>query len=462
MRRIIASCLAASQLLAFNNSLVESDNRLSSELFYLTGQTGFNTLISPYAIAANLQLLLMAANGPTANDIRSTLNIQIPQGNVPSSFESLHKRLKSTIHLANGMWVNTGSELSARFQSRLENYFGVKVMGAPYKQASATTTLMNQWISKETNKQLLSVVPAGNLIDQNTIVLTSGLSAKGSWEHPFETKYSRNAVFYPTLNDDAEETTRFMQLEHIFPYDETPDYQVVALPLDKRFRENHLAFVVFMLKDNLKSEDPFNFLFSKNPSYYSVIKNLKNKLVRVTLPLFSYHINTELTSTLLSMGMELPFSSKANFSNLSQRTKLHLGHVYHGAEMSINENGINVSSPSESRGHHRERSPDKNALSFNANRPFFYMLADLDSGLIISMGTFASTKLTQAQMPKYTPQKLPKVPKGGTSPEGAQGQPRGKEMQPTAPSQPPVDDTYDAIPDPNSENAPIYNPPTDN
>ncbi|MCH9613494.1 MAG: hypothetical protein SP1CHLAM54_04970 [Chlamydiia bacterium] len=428
MRQFALSLVLFAKLFSAN-PLIDADNRLSSEIFYLTGQQGYNTLLSPYAIGSNLQLLLMGANGKTANQIRSVLNINAPQGNVPSYFQSLHKRLKSSVHMANGLWVNTQTPLSARLQQKLQKSFGVKAMGAPFKQPTGATAIMNKWVSDQTNKKLKGIVPSLNTLNKKSIILTSALSVKGDWAHPFETKYSKDGMFHQTLSDGKSVKARYMQTEYHFPYYEDDDVQVVALPLDKHFGENHLGFVVFFLK-NEASEDPFNFLFDKDPKYYDRIEKMKKTLVRVTLPVFSYHINTDLTSILLAIGMNLPYESTADFSNLSKREKLRLGHVFHGSEMGINENGINAPPPSEETLRPKVFHSNRRAINMKMDRPFFYLLADIDNGLILSMGTYTSPTLEQAPLPKIIP---PKPKKHGGS---GHSEPRGKIEQPSAPTQP--------------------------
>lgn len=449
MRLFALSLTLFANLFAITNPLIDADNRLSSEIFYLSGQRGYNTLISPYAIGSNLQLLLMGANGKTANQIRSVININIPQGNIPAHFHSLQNKLKSSLHMANGMWVNTQTPLTARLQQNLTKYFGTKAMGAPFRQPIGASVIMNKWISDQTKKKLQEIVPSLNAIDKNSIILTSGLIVQGNWEHPFDTKYSKDGMFYQTLSDGKSVKTRFMQTEYHFPYYEDDDVQVVALPLEKHLGENHLAFVVFFLKHE-SSKDPFNFLFDQNPKYYERIESMKKTLVRVTLPLFSYHINTDLTSTLMAIGLNLPFETDADFSNLSKREKLRLGHVFHGAEMEINENGVNAIPPSEETLRNKVFHPDKRAVEMKMDRPFFYLLADTDNGLILSMGTYTSPKLEQAPLPKIVPAK-PKQPTKGAPPS----EPKGKIEQPASPIQP------QAPTQPKSGEIPYGPPPAD-
>ena len=95
----------------------------------------------------------------------------------------------------------------------------------------------------------------------------------------------------------------------------------------------------------------------------------------------------ELNNELIAMGMELPFTPDADFSGI--RGGLFISQVLHKAVIEVNEEGSEAAGVTVVV---MEESAALDPLTFIADQPFLFLIAEEDTGSILFLGKFTSVE----------------------------------------------------------------------
>jgi serpin B len=113
----------------------------------------------------------------------------------------------------------------------------------------------------------------------------------------------------------------------------------------------------------------------------------------VTFPKFKFTKETRLKTELQSMGMNLPFSPAADFSKMTKEEQLYISAVIHKAFVEVNEDGTEAAAATAVVMKDRVISKQGEPPTFNANRPFVFVIKDNATGSILFMGRVSNPLL---------------------------------------------------------------------
>src|SRR5215831_8232993 len=107
--------------------------------------------------------------------------------------------------------------------------------------------------------------------------------------------------------------------------------------------------------------------------------------VHVVLPKFKITTSFTLNETLRTLGMELPFTDRADFSGMDGKRDLLISLVAHKAYVDVNEKGTEAAAATAVVGALMSRVslPPK---EFRADHPFLFVITHRPSGTILFMG----------------------------------------------------------------------------
>lgn len=434
MRRLLCILGLTASLHA---TLAEDSNAFNLHLYYLISQPGSNLTLSPFNISSALFSLYTGSGKKMGKEMASAIGIKETRSDVPGDFKSILKKVtsrstKETAYQtgsATSLWMPEKALPLSTYIKTVKSAYGAEVVKLHPAQMRHIDPLINEWTRQKTDDKISNAANMAALDPNRHILVTTAGTFKGQWHKQFDNRYTKNQQFYRRVTGDGATLTRMMSDIDRYPYYEDQHLQVLALPLRKHLNQNKCSLVLFLPKSHLTGQ-PFGAIYSldwgKDGTFLKVLPKLSKTKMNVTLPIFAFPINTNLTGPLNSLGLDNLFQTTADFSRISTKMKLSVGQFTHSTYFSMNETGLGLESAPGRRSQNRHSS--KEAKTFLANRPFFYMVYDFDAQMILMMGEYVDPTLVQAKVPeikyippKTPPKKAPKVQKEKPGGEGIKG-----------------------------------------
>ena len=118
-----------------------------------------------------------------------------------------------------------------------------------------------------------------------------------------------------------------------------------------------------------------------------MLSNAKNATVRTSLPKFEFEYGVKLNDVLKTMGMTDAFDpNSADFSGISSDNGLYIGEVMHKTYIQVAEKGTRAGAATSVEMLNGSAEPEE-IYEVYLNRPFIYMLIDLQSNTPLFIGT---------------------------------------------------------------------------
>lgn len=349
-----------------------------------------NLVLSPDSVAAALAMTGTGGVGRTAKEIAHTLHLKGPTA-LPAVGDLQHAITAGqaaaaagdaeppTLEIANGLFLQQGLPFAPAFLSRSQQRFGASPKTVDFS-ANPTGALeaINGWVSERTEgliPRILDSLPEGM-----ALALANAVYLDADWQHPFKKGKTGPGVFHATTGDV---TVDFMHQTESLRYGAGPDYRALALP----YRSSTLSLLVMLpLRQELGVLQ--HGLDGKNLA--RIARDLTPRPVDLSLPRFHLNTDTELTNSLKKLGMPTPFSESANFSRITTATDLKIAFVKHAADFTVDEAGT-VAAAATVIGAQVKSAlrPPRDAIAFNANRPFIFFLRDERTGAVLFAGRLA-------------------------------------------------------------------------
>lgn len=167
----------------------------------------------------------------------------------------------------------------------------------------------------------------------------------------------------------------------VYPGDE--GFAMVEMP----YQGGRVSMVVLAPNDPKGLPALEKILSGSNVSTWT--KSLRQRETTIRLPKFKMAASYDLKETLSSMGMPTAFNvGQANFTGISKSEEFYVGAAVHQAFIEVNEKGTEAAAATGMS--LDERSALKPEVPFtpvfNADRPFVYLIRDVESGAVLFMG----------------------------------------------------------------------------
>ncbi len=281
-----------------------------------------------------------------------------------------------TLRVANRLWGPKREPFVPAFLERTREDYGAELVGVDFAASELARQTINAWVSQQTEAKISELLPRDSLGPDTRLVLTSAIYFKGGWLRPFDPARTIDQPFVvPGLA--APPSVPTMQQSGRFRYAELEGAQLLELP----YVGGRLAMTIVLPRaaDGLPALEA-----GLDPA---TLKNwlgaLAERHVRISLPRFTTRARFELASVLAEMGMPTAFTGAADFSNMS-RAPLQISRVIHEAFIDVTEAGTEAAAATAvvmTRSGSLQQPP-----SFTADRPFLYLIRDVQTGQILFLG----------------------------------------------------------------------------
>lgn len=339
-----------------------------------------NPLVSPLSVASALSMTANGAVGETKTQMEQTLGADT--GNLNACFSVLQASLGNDKQLkaANSIWMKDTDTLhveDAFLQQNADSY-AAEIYSAPFDDS--TKTAINDWVSKQTDKMIPEILD--ELSEDAVMYLVSALAFDAKWERPFKSYEVWEGTF--TARGGQEQTGDFLHgAVGQYLHDEHAEGFL------KAYADGKYAFAVLLPDEATSIENYVNQLTGER--LHAILASPIDESVEIALPKFKAEFSAELSENLKALGMTDAFDGeKADFTALgtSDEGNIYISRVLHKTFIQVDEEGTKAGAATAV-----EAAAEGAALyphSVILNRPFVYMIVDLETKLPIFLGALTA------------------------------------------------------------------------
>ena len=210
------------------------------------------------------------------------------------------------------------------------------------------------------------------------LVLTNAIYFKASWQTPFEPSATRDADFHLLSGDTVTAPMMHSQGAESLQYAEGDDWQAVELP----YTGNQVSMLLILPAES--AFESFEAAFD-DQKLSAIVDALATENVSVALPRFEFSSDVPLKDTLIELGMPTAFEGgAADFSGIDGTRNLYIQDVLHKAFVAVDEEGTEAAAATAVIV--GETSAPAEPKTFEANRPFLFLIRDDVTGTVLFLG----------------------------------------------------------------------------
>lgn len=380
---------AAAQL---DFGLAEQSNRLGLKLFsQLRKQGGGNLTLSPYSISAALALAYNGSAGETAEELGTLL------GYAPEERQKLNAGQRALLHVMNhagpgielkiakSVWGMKGLPLRKEYLRTGKDFYDAEIRTTDLA-AEKSVTQINDWVLDHTEQKINEMLtePPG---PQAVAVLVNALYFKGGWKDVFPEENTHPGDFYPS--GGAAVQAMMMSRSGYFKYAGNEEWQAVSLP----YGAGQMEMIVMLPGKNSSLEELTARLqagsFPPEEAFASTSGTLR-------LPRFTANYGTDLRAALQALGVKLAFDpERGDFSLLADLdSPVYFDKVVHKTYIDINERGTEAAASTVIEMLAGAAAPAGTPFEMTVDRPFLYMIKDVQTQVILFLGAIENPLLT--------------------------------------------------------------------
>lgn len=370
-------------------TVVEGNNTFAVDLYGQLGKNEGNLFFSPASISTALAMTYAGARGETASEMAKTLHFDLESSQFHAAMGSLLRRTSNSsnayeLHEGNALWLEKGFAFRQEFLKLTTEDYAAALEHVDFlRAAEAARVTINNRVAEQTNGKIQDLIPSNALSASTRLVLTNAIYFKGDWASPFKKEGTSPADFHITERTVAPQVP-FMHERASFKYYDGGSFQALAMP----YKSGDLSMIVFLPASNSSLA-----IFESSMSAAKMTQWLgelegQDQEVDLTLPKFKATLQFELSNTLEGMGMKRAFSrGEADFSGITNASKLCLSAVIHKAYIAVDEKGSEAAAATAlAFKTFAMRSPPAPPIVFNADHPFIFLIRDNRSGGILFLG----------------------------------------------------------------------------
>ncbi|MCM2268311.1 MAG: serpin family protein [Elusimicrobiales bacterium] len=344
-----------------------------------------NLFFSPYSLHTAFSMAYEGAKGPTAAQIAAVFAFPADAKKLRANAAALRQALDEAAKgadftQANAFWAEQTYKFLPAYTGTLALHYNAEARGANFKTApEVARRAINAWTAERTKGKIPELFAPKALTPLTRLVLVNAVYFKGTWAQPFAKALTGTADF--TKTDGKKVRVQMMGFSGAkeLEYGETGDLQLLRLP----YSGGKLAMLLALPKDDKKLSEVFaGFSESKLAELRAALVSQKT---RVFLPRFTFSSGFNLNAALEKLGMPLAFSDAADFSGMDGTRRLFIQQAVHKAFVEVNEDGTEAAAATGIAVGAKSAAGFNFAL-FRADRPFFFLIEDVKSGLVLFMG----------------------------------------------------------------------------
>ncbi|KAM4597582.1 putative serpin E3 [Polymixia lowei] len=388
---------------SLQDSMGELHTRFAVSLYQTLTETenNSNLIVSPVSVSMSLGLLQLGARGDTLAQLEGALGYNVNDMQVQDFLLHSHSDVGNT---SQDMWlqqdcalfIQRGVQLLTEFTQHAATWANTSLIRANFSQANHSRSQLERWRHNHGSDETLALQagsssgePSGSGEAQGEglwwghrlqMALVNTVVFRGVWQKQFLFTNTQNLPF--TLSDgSAIKVPMMYQATEVnfgqFRTLSEQRYTVLELP----YLKLSLSLLVALPSDR---KTPLSSLESQlTPRQVaSWGTGLRRTKMDIFLPRFRMQNKFNLRSVLPSMGVSDAFSpTAADFTGISVEEGLYVSDAFHEARIQVTEDGTKAAAATAMVLLKRSRAP-----VFKADRPFLFLLRQVNTGSILFMG----------------------------------------------------------------------------
>ena len=359
-----------------------------------------NILYSPYSIAAAFSIVANGATGRTQREILnalSTKNIQTLNDGFKNFRAVMEKNYSDGTILKEADLILidknfTGNGINSNFQDSVEEFYNAQIDAADFGgNLDGEKERIRDWVAENTDNFISDYKSAAEI--DTVLDLLNVIYFKGKWVNPFDAEKTWKSNF--TNNDGSKSKVQMMaqSFKNKIRYYADEKFMAIEIPYEKKFAAMYVILP--------RNEDALNVAelwdAEKNSYKENFLANLKaapifNGTVEVFIPKFELDIKNKLNEDLQRMGIRRAFNDNAEFSNIIKRTQLKISNATHQAKIKVDEEGTEAAAVTEITMVRATATAPSRRIYFKADRPFLFLIRDLQSETDLFTGAVNTLK----------------------------------------------------------------------
>ncbi|MCX6990119.1 MAG: serpin family protein [Chlamydiae bacterium] len=350
-----------------------------------------STLFSPYSLFTTLSLLHAGARAETAAEIAKALSLKLPAGDLSDQIAKYQKQLKPSktdsfsLKTAGALWMDRDSYILSDFRHIAEGKYDGKVESLNFADEEKSRSIVNEWIANQTGGKIPTLLQMGDITPLTRLLITSALFFEGSFQKPFDPK---NTKASPFTTESGLASVMMMEQTAFFPYYESEKLQMIALPFKGvSISGSQIACLIILPQKTSSLSQVTEIVTSFSFKEWMGALDMRN--VHVKVPKFTVNCRNDLSDLLQKMGMQIAFTTKANFSGIDGMQDLFLSKVLHQAYFLLDEKGACAAAATAAAMNVTSAGPSAEApLEFLADHPFLFALVDITTNTLLFLGSY--------------------------------------------------------------------------
>ncbi|OPZ74154.1 MAG: Protease inhibitor precursor [Firmicutes bacterium ADurb.Bin456] len=371
-------------------SVSDSNNQFGFNLYNQLKNGSQNIMISPISIAMALHMTYNGAGGGTKEDMAKALQVTgIDLDTLNQKNQDLLQRLKAAdpkvkLEIANSLWLHKDMVFDQDFLKRNKDYYSAGAYNLDFGDPGAADTI-NNWV-KENTKGLIKDIVDPPVDPMAIMFLINAVYFQGTWTEQFDPQATFEDTFH--LASGGQAKVPMMNQSGAYDYYKAPDFQAIRLPYGK---EKRMAMYIFLPDENSSLTD-----FQKELNYANWenwLSRFKTRQGAIMLPRFSLEYEKSLKDALSQLGMGIAFDpAGSDFSGMvpANTGDVHISDVRHKTFIEVDELGTEAAAVTSVE--MRVTSMPLHDFNMKADRPFFYVIHDSETGAILFMGSVADPR----------------------------------------------------------------------
>ena len=343
-----------------------------------------NVFCSPFSVMLCLMMVWEGATGGTREAMAKVLEIA-------EDPESCQRFLKAALAIsspglelaiANSLWCDKQARMLPAFLTIAREKYAAEVVSLSFRSLDAVPRI-NAWVADKTRGKIGGIIDS--LSPLALLVALNAIYFKGLWKAPFEKPLTCEEPFFSPGNHSIK--VPLMRQSGYYPYYEESAFQAVRLP----YQGDRVGMYLFLPSKESGLPAFLRTLTSAQWGHWMrTFTEFTETEGMVGLPRFKFEHNVDLLPILANLGMSEAFDpERAQFDGLAlPAIPIYIGQAIHRAVVEVNEEGTEAAAVSAIvfLAASPQRSKPPRTFQMILDRPFFFVIRDDHSNMILFMG----------------------------------------------------------------------------
>ena len=355
-----------------------------------------NVIISPQSVTVALMLAALGAKGETEVQIRKAVGLaENSASEAQTAYSKLSQNMKNKsdttsggliVTIANKLFARKGLSVVEKFQKDSAELYSSGIQSMDFGgEPSECLKTINQWVEDNTMQKIKDILQEGMLSAATKLVLANAIYFKGKWDKPFKTEKTEKVDFHVSSSNVVKVDMMREKYDMYCVADDDLKFKAVSVPYQKR------TMAMLILRpdevDGISSLEEKMTTEKLTDTIGQLRRGMKAK-VDLGLPKFKFIKTSDLSGTLPDLGITHLFDpSKADLSGMVSGETIAFTDVLHKAYIEVNEEGTEAAAATMMIS--RMMMMPTQEVSFICDRPFLFILADMENSAILFIGRYS-------------------------------------------------------------------------